>query len=65
MEMNKQHSKQVKKQVSMEAMFYRMAEMNPSINIAISIVVLTCCRTVVWKYRFISAKKQRTNVVNH
>jgi len=70
--MNKQNSKQSKKQVNMEAILYRIAEMNTSINIVvlsyISIVVLkccrtvipTCCRTVVWKCRFISAKKQRS-----
>jgi len=62
--MNKQNSKQSKKQVNMEAMLYRIAEMNTSISIVvltyISIVVLKCCRTVVWKCRFISAKKQRS-----
>ena len=67
--MNKQNSKQAKKRVSMETMLYRIAEMNPSISIVvlthISIVVLNCCRTVVWKCRFISAKKQRTKAVNH
>ena len=63
MEMNKQNSKQVKKQINIETMLYRIAEINPSISIVvlmyISIVVLNCCRTVVSKYRFISAKKQK------
>lgn len=59
--MSKQSSKQSKKQVDIEAMLYRIAEAIPSISIVvlthISIVVLNCCRTVVWKYRSISAKK--------
>jgi hypothetical protein len=67
--MNKQSSKQAKKQVSIETMLYRIAELNPSISIVVltyfSIVVLNCCRTVVLKCRFISVKKQRIKVVNH
>ena len=68
-EMNKQGSKQAKKQSGIETMLYRIAEMDTSISIVamiyISIVAQNCCRTVVWKCRFISAKKQRINGVNH
>ena len=67
--MNKQRNKLAKKQVSIETMLYRMAEVNTSTSIVvltyISIVVLKCCRTVVWKYRFISAKKRRIKAANH
>jgi len=67
--MNRQRNQSGPKQVSIETMLYRMMEVNTSVSIVvltyISIVVLICCRTVVWKYRRISAKKQGSNVVNN
>lgn len=53
-------NKQVKQQIINNTMFYQSTEISLLINSVvltyISIVVLTCCRTVVWKYRFISIK---------
>ena len=60
-DMNKQGNKSTKKQGSIEAMFYHIAEIKVSINI----IVQTYICIVVWKYRYISAKKQKNTVVNH
>jgi hypothetical protein len=61
-------SKETKKWVSTETMLYRIAETSTSMNIAVltqfSIAILNGCRTAVWKYRDISAKKQRNKAAN-
>ena len=60
--MNNQRSKQTKKQVSIEAILYQIKKVSTSMNIVvlryIGIVVLNCCRTVVWKCCFISTNNQ-------
>jgi hypothetical protein len=62
-------SKGRKKRTSIEAMLYRIAETGTSISIVVlmhgSIAMLNDCRTVVWKCRNISARKQRNRSASH
>jgi hypothetical protein len=52
-----------------DTVLYRMMSIQPYTGIAVLtyciIAVLTCCRTVVWINRCISAKKQGNNAVNN
>jgi hypothetical protein len=52
-----------------DAMLYRMMAIHHYSSIVVLtyciIAVLTCCRTVVWIYRCISATKQGNNAVNN
>ncbi|GAB6013465.1 hypothetical protein [Viscerimonas tarda] len=61
--MSKQGNKSKKKQISIEAMLYGLAQTSTSVNIVvltqISIVVLTCCRIVVLKCGNIYLSKQK------
>ena len=61
-------SKETKKRISIETMLCRMAETSTIISVVVlihnSFAVLNGYCTIVWKYRDISARKQRIRSVN-
>jgi tryptophan synthase alpha subunit len=62
MKIGKHSNEQAKKQISIEAMLYGLAETSTSISIVVltyfNIVVQTCCRIEMQKHLFIETKKQ-------